>query len=264
VTDETTTPPERSWSGETGWPAADAAPSWADPGAWEESAEQDAYDEWLDAQAPPEVDEEPVGAAPLPAAPLPAADVLDDELVQEREVPVEQRAEAEEPAVPGTRPAASLVVALVVLVVLLAVLAGFLGARSVSSRAEGPVGDARRDALAAARNAARLVFSYDYRHLEKDFAAGKAVTTGTFAADYQRTTSRLVDDVAAKYKAVVVADVSDAAVVTAGKNRVVTIIFLNQQSTSTLKASQEITQSRITMVMVRKNGQWLVSEVKAF
>jgi Mce-associated membrane protein len=166
--------------------------------------------------------------------------------------------------VPGTRSAVAFVAPLVAAAVLLAALATFLAVWAHSSRGGGDAERARRDALASARNAARLVFSYDYRHLDKDFAAGKALTTGKFAGDYTRTTSKLVDDVAARYKAVVVADVSDAAVISASRSRVVTLVFLNQRSTSSLAAGQKITQSRITMVLVHKGGNWLVSEVKAF
>lgn len=303
MTDETTTPPpERSWAQETGWPSDAPTPSWAEPAAAEAGEEQEAYDAWLEAQdgatAPP-VDElreleVPVGypveagepadelpdEAPTVAVPVVVPDALEaaatplevvhDEPVAEQEETeppsegVEPDEAAEQSAVPATRSATAIVVPLAVLVVLLAVATAVLGVASVSTRGGGDAGDARRDALAASRNAARLLFSYDYRHLEKDFAAGKAVTTGTFAADYARTTSKLVDDVAARYKAVVVAEVSDAGVVSASKNRVVMLVYFNQRSTSSLAAAQKITQSRVTMVMVRKSGRWLVSEVNAF
>jgi Mce-associated membrane protein len=148
--------------------------------------------------------------------------------------------------------------------VLLAGLTGFLAWRVEATSGGGDVERARADALVASRQAARVVFSYDYRHLAKDFAAGKALITGQFAQEYARTTGKIVDDVAARYKAVVVADVSDAGVVRATSSTVVTLVFLNQESTSTLTSSSKITQSRLEMTMVHRHGRWLVSKIRAF
>jgi Mce-associated membrane protein len=177
--------------------------------------------------------------------------------------PAAQAPEAGEPAVPEPRTATALVAALVVLVLLLAGLTAFLAQRSVSTRAGGSVEDARHDGLQAARNAARVVFSYDYRHLDKDFAAGKALTTGAFEDQYATTTPKLVE-VAKTYQAVVAADVSDAAVISATAGKVVVLVFVNQQSSSTLAAAPKITQSRVTMTMQHRAGRWLVSDVHAF
>lgn len=235
---------------------AAATPLEIEPAAPLDEAETAPSDE---AEAEPALDEVEAEAGVTVEGDEPQAAVTAEQ--DEAELPAE---EAELPAVPATRSGTPLVASLAVLVVLLAVATAVLGVASVRTRGGGDVEDARRNALEASRNAARLVFSYDYRHLDKDFAAGKAVTTGKFAADYARTTSKLVDDVAGRYKAVVVADVSDAAVVTAGKDRVVTLVFLNQRSTSSLAAGPKITQSRVTMVLVRKDGRWLVSEVNAF
>jgi Mce-associated membrane protein len=221
---------------------------------------------------PAAVEPEPVPAASEllpedPEAPAAAVPTAEPELptgaLPEHDEPVAALAEPA-PAVPGTRPATWLVVPLAVLVALLAALTAVLGVASVRTRGGGGVEQARHDGLQAARDAARVVFSYDYRHLKKDFAAGKAVTTGAFAADYQRTTSRLVDDVAVRYKAVVVADVSDAAVISADRSEVVVLLFVNQRSTSSLNAGSKITTNRLTMTMVRVGGRWKAAQVKAF
>ena len=351
----------------------EAAPSWADQDALVDTSAEDAYDAWLEAQAPqdgepepdaptaeapvdelaaepeehpaapeadpelepateaepepepdlaaeheadtepePEADEEPeleltgtpvaAAGAVLPetaevAVPLPEVEPepepedqphddddeveddeeldLEDEDQLEDELPVATVADEPEPepaavevadgsAITAGRPGGPLLVALVALVVVLAALAGVLGLKSISTRGGSGLEDARRDALGSARNATRLVFSYDYRHLDKDFKAGKAVTTGAFAGEYDRTTARLVDDVAVRYKAVVVADVSDAAVVRAAKDKVVVLVFVNQKSSSTLAAGTKVTLSRLEMTMVHRDGRWLVEKIKAF
>lgn len=173
--------------------------------------------------------------------------------------------------VDGTEPALSgeplggrgVLLGLVGLVVALAVLAGYLVWAVADSRGRGAEEADRRAALAASRDAARVVFSYDYRHLEKDFEAGRALTSGDFRAEYERTTQRVVGDAATRYKAVVLAEVSEAAVVRVDGRTVVALVFLNQQSTSTLAAAPKITQSRVEMTMTSQGGRWLVQGIKA-
>jgi Mce-associated membrane protein len=167
------------------------------------------------------------------------------------------------PSVEGRRQGRLLVQVLAALVVLLALLTGYLGYTVVQTRGPAPVEGSRKAALDAGRAAARLVFSYDYRHLDKDFSAGRATTTGKFRAEYDKTTKRLVEDVAPRYKAVVVADVSEASVVSASGSRAVLLVFVNQQSSSSLAASPKITQSRLEMTMQRVGGRWLVADIKA-
>jgi Mce-associated membrane protein len=168
------------------------------------------------------------------------------------------------PAVPAWRSGTALVAPLAALVVVLLALTALLGVWAARTSSGGAAEDARRDALAAARKAAHLLFSYDYRHLDKDFAAGKAMTTGQFATDYARTTSKIIDDVAPRYKAVVSARVSEAGVISSSTSKVEVLLFVDQQSTSTLAAGQKITQSRLTMTLEKKGGRWLVSRVNAF
>ena len=156
-----------------------------------------------------------------------------------------------------------LVPVLAALVVVLTVLTGVLVWLAVTTRGPAPVEASRREALGAARDAARLVFSYDYRTLPKDFAAGRAVTTGGFRKEYDRTTQKLVDDVAPRYKAVVAADVIDASVVRATENEVVCLVFVNQASTSTQNTQPKITVSRLEMTLVRRGDDWLVEDINA-
>jgi hypothetical protein len=53
-------------------------------------------------------------------------------------------------------------------------------------------------------------------------------------------------------------------VVSASEDRVRLLVFLDQQSSSTLTAQPKITQSRLEMVMVRRGERWLVAEIRAF
>jgi Mce-associated membrane protein len=157
-----------------------------------------------------------------------------------------------------------LVTALAVLVAALLLLGGYLGYEVADSRGPAPIEATRSSALDAGRDAARVIFSYDYRHLQKDFDAAAAVATGSFKKDYENTTKKLVSDVAPRYKAVLVAEVSEAGVIRAGKDEVQLLVFMDVQSTSTLAATPKVTPRRLKMTMTRSGDRWLVSKVDAF
>ena len=137
---------------------------------------------------------------------------------------------------------------------------GFLGYRLYTERQTEM---ARDEAVAASRDAARLLFSYDHATLDEDFAKGLSVTTGQFRDDYSRTTSQVVAGVARQYKAVVVADVVESAIIDAAPDEVTTLVFLNQATTSTQITGRQVDQSRVRMRLVERDGRWLVAEVQA-
>ncbi|MCU1672855.1 MAG: molecular chaperone DnaJ [Frankiales bacterium] len=122
---------------------------------------------------------------------------------------------------------------------------------------------ARRTGLEASRDAARLLFSYDYRTLDKDFSTGRALTTGDFRKQYDKTTTKVVSDVAKQYKAVVKADVVSAGVVRATPEQVVTIVYVNQVTTSTRVTGEKVDLSRVKMTLAKVGGRWLVTAVNA-
>jgi Mce-associated membrane protein len=123
---------------------------------------------------------------------------------------------------------------------------------------------AGQQALAAARTAAVAVLSYDYRHLDSDFAAATAYTAQPFTAEYQQTTTKAVKPVATKNAAVVKAVVSAAGVVRAAPDRVVVLAFVNQQTSSGRLQRPQVDQNRVELTMVRgAGGRWLVAGVRA-
>jgi Mce-associated membrane protein len=146
---------------------------------------------------------------------------------------------------------------------LLTVLVLLTGYLAYELREQSRTQDARREALAAARDAARVLFSYDHEQLDEDFAAGLALATGEFREEYERTTREVVRPVAEQYDAVVEAAVVEAAVVSAEPERVVALVFLNQTTTSTRVEGPKIDQSRVRMALVRDDGRWRVEQVTA-
>lgn len=152
------------------------------------------------------------------------------------------------------------VLALVLTTVLMAVAAGFVW---FQVHRHDATESARRAGLEASRDAARVLFSYDYRTLAKDFSAGQAVTTGKFRSQYADTTTKVVTPVATEKKAVVKAEVVNAGVVRASSDEVVTIVFVNQVTTSSLQAGPKVDLSRVRMTLRHVGGRWLVAKVDA-
>ncbi len=122
---------------------------------------------------------------------------------------------------------------------------------------------ARTEALAAARDAGRLLFSYDHEQLDEDFEAGLAIATGGFREQYERTTRDVVRPVAEQYDTVVAADVVEAGLVSAEPDRAVAVVFINQTTTSTRIEGPRIDQSRVRMSLRLVDGEWLVDDVRA-
>jgi Mce-associated membrane protein len=148
--------------------------------------------------------------------------------------------------------------ALAALLVVVLVGVGLLLRADRQARA---VDEARGEAVRAARTAATAILSYDYRHLDADFAKGRALTTSPFAQQYAKTTADAVQKVATDTKASVVAEVAAVGVEQASEHRVVVVLFVNQTTTSTRLERPQVDQNRVEMTMVERDGRWLVSQV---
>jgi Mce-associated membrane protein len=130
-------------------------------------------------------------------------------------------------------------------------------------RADQRVETARDQAMAAARDHAQAILSYDYRHLDADFAAARATLTGGFARDYKVTTTTLVRPGAERYHVVVKAEVAAQSVVSATADQVVVLLFVNQTTTSTRLDGPKVDLNRVRLTLVKTGGSWLVSKVVA-
>ncbi|MFI7020492.1 hypothetical protein [Streptomyces sp. NPDC050164] len=130
---------------------------------------------------------------------------------------------------------------------------------------------ARTEALAAARKAAPIVLSYDYRRLDKDFSRARAHLTGDFRDEYGKTTKTVVAPTARKYHGVVKATVAApgsgaapaASVVSASPDKVVVLLFVNQVTESTQVSGSRVDLNRVRMTMDRTGDGWKVSAVDA-
>lgn len=130
---------------------------------------------------------------------------------------------------------------------------------------------ARTEAVAAARKAAPIVLSYDYRHLDRDFAKARAHLTGDFRSEYGKTTKTVVGPTAKKYRGVVRATIAApasggtpaASVVSASPDEVVVLLFVNQVTESTQVSGSRVDLNRVRMTMSRTTDAWKVSAVDA-
>ncbi|NUT29531.1 MAG: hypothetical protein HOV84_27095 [Streptomyces sp.] len=130
---------------------------------------------------------------------------------------------------------------------------------------------ARAEAVAAARKAAPAVLSYDYRHLDRDFATARTHLTGDFRDEYGKTTKTVVGPTAVKYHGVVKATIAApasgaspaASVVSASPDKVVLLLFVNQVTESTQVSGSRVDLNRVRMTMSRTDDGWKVSAVDA-
>ena len=159
---------------------------------------------------------------------------------------------------PGGRVPLVLSAVLAVLVVLILALGGILGIKALKGR---EAEDARGQAATAGRKAAETALSYDYRTLDKSFAAARATMTPDFAAKFDDT-AKVAGELATKTKATVRADVREVGVRDGDADRVTLIIFVNQTTTSTItQGKPRVDLNRTRFTMVRNGDQWLVQEI---
>jgi Mce-associated membrane protein len=136
------------------------------------------------------------------------------------------------------------------------------GAGWWADRSAGRRDAAVRAALAASTAAAQAIFSYDYRSFDTSVANGRSFVTGGFADEYGQTTAALKNTAVAE-KAVVRAAVSAAGVVSATRDRVELLLFLNQYRRNANIDGEKVDQNRVVITMVPVRGDWKVSAAAA-
>ena len=163
-------------------------------------------------------------------------------------------------AATGARRADVVSLVALLLAVSLTLTAGLLVLRA---RAEAAVERARHQGQASAESAAVDLLSYDYRHLDRDFARARRSLTGRFADDYAATTEKVVRPTAEQVHAVVRAEVAASSVVRASVDQVVVLLFIDQTTTSTRLQEPKVDLDRVRITLQPRAGRWLVSGVSA-
>jgi Mce-associated membrane protein len=116
-------------------------------------------------------------------------------------------------------------------------------------------------ALDAARTKLPLVLSYQYSTLNADLDTARLQIAGPFAAQFDELAASTIVPSTRDQKIVTKATVVRGAVTSTATDRVETLLFVNQSTTSADKPQPQATASQVRVVMTRVGGQWLISEV---
>jgi hypothetical protein len=111
--------------------------------------------------------------------------------------------------------------------------------------------------------ATERLFEFDYRTLDADLSAQRAVTTGPFTEEIQGLTGPNPRSVSGNVRAHVGATASEAAVVRQDETTATVLVFLNQTVRSDALDGPRIDRNRLELSMTRVGERWLVSDVNA-
>jgi Mce-associated membrane protein len=149
----------------------------------------------------------------------------------------------------------------------LAVLTAGAAAAAVSlglrAGQDDAVAAARTAALAAARTEIRQILSYDYRRIGADLARARGDTTGEFRGEFQLLASQLIRPAATAQHTITWATVPGAAVVSATPDRVVVLLFIDQDTASRAAPQPQQVGSQVRVTMQRVAGRWLIAQFRA-
>jgi Mce-associated membrane protein len=150
----------------------------------------------------------------------------------------------------------SLVLAvLLVLAVAAAVTFGVLLGRRAAADHAGA------QALATARAYAVTLTSYDYRHLDRNFADVLDGATGEFKDQYagaSQALRRLITQAKASAKG----DVLAAGIQSESPERVQVLVFVDQSITNASTVAPRLDRTRVLMTLTPHDGRWLVDKLE--
>lgn len=118
----------------------------------------------------------------------------------------------------------------------------------------------RNSALEAARIYTTSLTTYDARTLDEDVARVKRVATGEFAEEYDETISGLLDQLQTD-QASSAGTVVGVGIERLSRDEATVLVAVNQEITSAGSAPRT-EASRLRMALVRRGGNWLVSDVQ--
>ncbi|HET9420844.1 MAG TPA: hypothetical protein VFO49_06895 [Nocardioides sp.] len=121
--------------------------------------------------------------------------------------------------------------------------------------------DASVAAEKVARDAVTRMTTYSYRTLEEDFSWVDEVGTEKFQENFAGALEDAVTYIQS-LKAKAVGTVIDSSATAADADHVKVLLFVDQKIRSEQESQPGLDQPRVTMQMVRENGEWLVDEVQ--
>jgi Mce-associated membrane protein len=158
----------------------------------------------------------------------------------------------------GRSRALTVVVAALVVIVAL----GTLAVVSVRAADHRSAGSADRSTLLAVGGQLAVDFtSFDYRHLDADFASTAKRATPAFAKTYLAQ-SKTVASVITKAKAVSTSQVVATGLKSSSPTSAVVLVAVNDLTKNTQSPKGTTQYFRMQISLVRQNGQWLASQVE--
>jgi Mce-associated membrane protein len=133
------------------------------------------------------------------------------------------------------------------------------GALQLSS--DDSLAAARTSALAAARFDANALVTYQYQHLDHDWAVVKAHATPTFWRSFSQSSAGLAAALR-QYHAASTGQVLAVGLASATTDRAVVLAFVDQRVTSTASKTPTVDESRVELTLVRQSGRWLIQRVE--
>jgi Mce-associated membrane protein len=124
------------------------------------------------------------------------------------------------------------------------------------------VSEARTGATAAASTFATELLTYDYHHVDKDFGVVVNHATGTFRANFTKT-SKDLEALITKYQVVSTGKVDAAGVADATPDRATVVVFADQTGRSSSSAQPHVDRTRLRLTLTHSGGGWLVEKVES-
>ena len=149
-----------------------------------------------------------------------------------------------------------------VVVAALVAVTGFLGVRYYQLAS---VESARDSSLAAAKDYAQTMFSYEPGNVEQKIerTQGFVIDGARKEFDEQVTQLKMAHNVKSN-RIISKLAVADAGVVTNTRSTSTVLLFLNQSVTSAVEPKVRIDPSRVQFTMVRKGGDWKINSIEIF
>jgi Mce-associated membrane protein len=162
-----------------------------------------------------------------------------------------------DPPVGRSRATAVVAAALVVIVGL-----GTLAVIAVRATGHRSAGSGNQGTVSAVGGQLAVDFtSFDYRHLDAEFAATAKRATPAFAKTYLKQ-SQSVASIIAKAKAVSSSQVVSTGVKSLTATSAVVLVALNDVTKNTQSPKGTTQYFRMEVDLVRQNGQWLANQVE--
>lgn len=122
---------------------------------------------------------------------------------------------------------------------------------------------ARDAGLQAATDLTQKVLSYDWASLDADVKTVEKISTPSFRKQYLQAMDKVRQQTMqnqVKLQARAVA----TSIVSASTNKVVALVFVDQQTTAKDAKTQQLDANRVLVTLVGGKGEWRVSNMKAF